>query len=221
MLLNFERGKQSLRFAIVLVAKTEPKSNQIFEFSILIQKTDVQIHTKSEVGYLWAAASSADLRFSSYAYCVRVVVVLWICVLFLLLSCVCVCVCVCVCGRVSVCVSMRVCGCCVVGLCSVIAIVVGFCLRAGAFCVLCVVWFVCVCVCVCQWGVCVCLCACVCVCVLMHLWAVCFVSLCVFGVCCVVGLCVSEIREDLDAFGTIWEAFGNIWDQLEAFDSIC
>ena len=92
----------------------------------------------------------------------------------------------CVRGRVSVCVSMRVCGCCVVGLCSVIAAVVGFCLRAGAFCVLCVVWFVCVCVCVSGVSVCMCLCGCVRSCI----YGLCVLCHCVFLVFVALWVCV-------------------------------
>ena len=87
-------------------------------------------------------------------------------------------------------------------------------------------YVVCVCVCangVSVWGVGVCVCAFVCVnafvghvfCVVVYFWC-----LLRCGFVCSLVRC-GCIREDLDAFGTIWEAFGNIWDQLEAFDSIC
>ena len=88
-----------------------------------------------------------------------------------------------------------------------------FCLRVCVLRVLCSwrVFFVCVCL-----G---CSCMFVCLCALMHLRAVCYVSLRVFvfvalWVCVCVCVCVlvrfGGSREDLEAFGSIWKAPGRI-----------
>ena len=45
----------------------------------------------------------------------------------------------------------------------------------------------------------------VCLCAFMHLRAVCFVSLCGFGVCSPVGLCVGEMRWHSGGFESIWK----------------
>ena len=57
----------------------------------------------------------------------------------------------------------------------------------------------------------------------MHLLAVCFASLCVFGVCSFVGLSNAGIRsfvKHLEAFASMWKhlaAFGSILNDLKAF----